>query len=165
MNTSIGRSRGKLASRMRSAMPSRRNISIVRALQRSIFGNFAGAALRSNKTHGTLRWPRSMASVKPTGPAPTMITSVSILGVCRRVPARGALESFRGDLGKTPVIGIPRDRRFPVFRLADPVRRVVDLLDLGRVLDRKLVGIEKVREDVVAGTVAPDAPFDRGSVT
>src|SRR2546425_6503083 len=55
----------------------RRKISIVRALQRSILGRNCGASLRSISVQRTPFWPRSMASVSPTGPAPTIKTSVS----------------------------------------------------------------------------------------
>ena len=52
----------------------RRYISMVRALQRSIFGRKAGACLRSISVQRMPRNPRSMASVSPTGPAPTTMT-------------------------------------------------------------------------------------------
>src|SRR5262245_27332341 len=54
----------------------RRKISIVRALHRSIFGRNSGAGSFSTSVHATPRRPRSMASVSPTGPAPTTTTSV-----------------------------------------------------------------------------------------
>src|ERR1044072_6261720 len=50
---------------------------MVRALMRSIFGRNAGLSFRSINVHLTPRWPRSMASVRPTGPAPTIRTWVS----------------------------------------------------------------------------------------
>src|ERR1700737_5087688 len=55
---------------------------MVRALQRSIFGRNAGASLRSTSMALTPRSPRSMASVKPVGPPPTMRTSVSMRLLC-----------------------------------------------------------------------------------
>src|SRR6185436_12878004 len=50
---------------------------MVRALQRSIFGRNCGASLRSSSVQRTPLCPRSTASVRPTGPAPTTSTSVS----------------------------------------------------------------------------------------
>src|SRR6185436_16166623 len=50
---------------------------MVRALQRSIFGRNCGASLRSTSVQRTPLCPRSTASVRPTGPAPTTSTSVS----------------------------------------------------------------------------------------
>src|SRR5687768_1416947 len=73
----MGMSAGRPAARTFPARPMRRKISMVRALQRSIFGRNCGAALRSISVQRTPFWPRSMASVSPTGPAPTMRTSVS----------------------------------------------------------------------------------------
>src|ERR1700752_2504153 len=52
---------------------------MVRALMRSIFGRNAGASFCSISVQRTPRRPRSMASVKPVGPAPTMSTSRSML--------------------------------------------------------------------------------------
>src|SRR6185503_6592768 len=49
-----------------------------RALQRSIFGHMCGAFFCSISVQRMPRRPRSSASVSPTGPAPTMRTSVSI---------------------------------------------------------------------------------------
>ena len=77
MNTSIGRSPSKPAARISSAMPRRRKVSIVRALQRSIFGSRPCAGRLSTSSHRTPCLPSSIASVSPTGPPPTMITSVS----------------------------------------------------------------------------------------
>src|SRR6516225_5907280 len=51
---------------------------MVRALQRSIFGRNWGASFCSITIARTPRRPRSMASVKPVGPAPTMRTCASI---------------------------------------------------------------------------------------
>src|SRR6202000_3240638 len=69
------------AARTRSANPIRRNISIVRALHRSILGRKAGSLFCSRRTHRMPRQPRSSASVNPTGPAPTMMTCVCIAPV------------------------------------------------------------------------------------
>ncbi len=78
MNTSIGTSAGRPAARTSAARPMRRKISMVRALQRSIFGRNCGSGLRSISVQRTLRRPSSTASTSPTGPAPTIKTSVSI---------------------------------------------------------------------------------------
>src|SRR5262244_1574309 len=51
---------------------------MVRALQRSIFGRNWGASFCSTTSARTPRRPRSMASVKPVGPAPTMRTCASM---------------------------------------------------------------------------------------
>src|SRR5688500_15002395 len=77
MNTSIGTSARSPAARTRPTMPMRRKISMVRALQRSIFGRNCGASLRSTSVQRTPFCPRSIARTSPTGPAPTMRTSVS----------------------------------------------------------------------------------------
>ena len=76
--TSMGTFRSRPAARICPARPIRRKISIVRALHRSIFGRNSGAGLFSIKAQRTPRRPRSMASVSPTGPAPTTRTSVFI---------------------------------------------------------------------------------------
>src|SRR5215211_7443130 len=75
--TSIGTWERRPAARIASASPMRRNISIVRALQRSILGRNWGVSFRSMSSQRMPLRPRSMASVKPTGPAPTMMTCVS----------------------------------------------------------------------------------------
>src|SRR4051812_41755893 len=49
---------------------------MVRPLQRSILGKRLCVWLRSTSVHRTPRRPRSSARVRPTGPAPTMSTSV-----------------------------------------------------------------------------------------
>src|ERR1043165_5231429 len=49
---------------------------MVRALQRSILGRNCGASFCSIRTQRTPRCPSAMASVSPTGPAPTMRTWV-----------------------------------------------------------------------------------------
>src|ERR1700733_1631246 len=51
---------------------------MLRALMRSIFGRNAGCGFCSMRVHRTPRLPRSMASVRPVGPAPTIKTSLSI---------------------------------------------------------------------------------------
>src|SRR3974377_1733158 len=50
---------------------------MVRALHRSILGRSCGASFCSSKVQRTPRRPRSMASVRPPGPAPTTMTSLS----------------------------------------------------------------------------------------
>src|SRR5581483_5559534 len=50
-----------------------------RALQRSILGHMCGSLFCSTSVQRTPRRPSSMASVSPTGPAPTIRTSVSML--------------------------------------------------------------------------------------
>src|SRR5215470_1215568 len=49
---------------------------MVRALHRSIFGRNCGASFCSSRMQRTPRRPRSIARVKPTGPAPTIMTWV-----------------------------------------------------------------------------------------
>src|ERR1700722_10823079 len=68
---------GRPAARIASDKPMRRYISIVRALQRSIFGRNCGSGFCSMSTHRMPRRPRSSAKVNPTGPAPTIMTWVS----------------------------------------------------------------------------------------
>ena len=68
------------AERILAATPIRRKISIVRALQRSILGRNSGAAFCSTSMQRTPRRPRSTASVSPTGPPPTINTSVCAAG-------------------------------------------------------------------------------------
>src|SRR5580704_4818236 len=51
---------------------------MVRALARSILGRKAGASFCSMMVQRTPRRPRSMAKVRPVGPAPTIRTSVFI---------------------------------------------------------------------------------------
>src|SRR3569832_2815803 len=72
----------------------RRYISMVRALQRSILGRNAGASLRSISVQRMPRLPRSMASVSPTGPAPTMTTSESDAACMSAEISVGARETF-----------------------------------------------------------------------
>src|SRR6266487_3835177 len=57
-------------------MPQRRQNSIVRTPTRSIFGCSIEPSVFSINVHGTPRQPRSPASAKPTGPAPTIKTGV-----------------------------------------------------------------------------------------
>ena len=69
-------------SRILSAMPSRRKISIERAdtwLHLTLGGS--PARLISVTITSMPREARSMASVKPTGPPPTISTLVSIAGI------------------------------------------------------------------------------------
>ena len=80
MNTSIGQSARRPASRIFLDSPIRRNISIDRALQRSIFGKNCGSGFRSRRIVLTPALPRLMARDRPTGPAPTTITLASKLG-------------------------------------------------------------------------------------
>src|SRR6267378_3786575 len=54
---------------------------MVRAFERSIFGYGSVVGLRSISRQRTPRRPRSMASVRPTGPAPATITSYAGNGV------------------------------------------------------------------------------------
>src|SRR5262249_56793870 len=62
---------------------------MVRALQRSIFGRNWGASFCSITMARTPRSPRSMARVKPVGPAPTMRTCASIRWLlCSRLEIR-----------------------------------------------------------------------------
>src|SRR5579862_4435347 len=62
-------------------MPRRRKCSMVRAWHRSIFGRNEGSGRLSINRHSTPRCPRSMASVKPTGPPPTIKTGGSLTRV------------------------------------------------------------------------------------
>src|SRR6267378_1445836 len=90
MNTSIGTSSRRPAARTLSTIPMRRKISMVRALHRSIFGRNCGASFCSINVQRTPRLPRSMASVRPTGPPPTTITCVSIAPYSASPAERGA---------------------------------------------------------------------------
>ena len=77
-NTSIGTSRAGPAARIRSAMPSRRKFSIVRALHRSIFGSRPISGRRRRVRRRRPAAASSIASVSPTGPPPTMSTGGSL---------------------------------------------------------------------------------------
>src|SRR5215470_3707907 len=55
-----------------------------RAFTRSILGRKAGCSFCSTKVQRTPRLPRSIASVRPVGPAPTIKTSLSI-GFTQRI--------------------------------------------------------------------------------
>src|SRR5262249_57012604 len=74
---------------------------MVRALQRSILGRNCGASFCSTIIVRTPRNPRSMASVRPVGPAPTMRTCASIVdlispGRARAFPVITPNISIRG---------------------------------------------------------------------
>src|SRR5580658_378283 len=84
-----------------------RYISIVRALTRSIFGKNAGRSFCSMSMQRTPRWPRSVASVSPVGPAPTIKTSLSIVPrvfcyapAAGQSPVRSLLRRFNFQLGE-----------------------------------------------------------------
>src|SRR5438552_7546545 len=68
---------------------------------------------------------------------------------------------YRGGVARrnAPVI-VPVGRPFPVFGLSGPVR-AADALDLRGVLHRGAERRDDIREDVVAGPVAPRAPEGR----
>src|SRR5712691_9724156 len=80
---------------------------MVRALQRSILGRNCGASFCSTTVQRTPRRPRSMASVRPVGPAPMMRTWVSMsirlelgeLGALLHDVADGALERLQAAVG------------------------------------------------------------------
>src|SRR5271163_578125 len=63
---------------------------MVRAFTRSIFGRNAGRSFCSMRMVRTPRRPRSMASVSPVGPAPTIRTSQSMVFHPARGESRGA---------------------------------------------------------------------------
>src|SRR6266702_2344520 len=90
-----------------------------RALHRSILGHMCGASFCSTSVQRTPRRPRSSASVRPTGPAPTMRTSVSMRACVNCGLWRGRLL-----LGPFDV----RPDRF--LRVVDPAMRF-GLLDHG----------------------------------
>src|ERR1700739_2272765 len=87
---------------------------MVRALQRSIFGRNCGASFCSIMVQRTPRFPRSIAMVRPVGPAPTMRTSVSVVtpfipGTPRAKPYAG--HSFAsGDRHKSHNMGFVKPR-------------------------------------------------------
>jgi hypothetical protein len=83
--TSKGFASGTAAARSASASPSRRKISMLRALVMSIFGWRVVAALRSASRQRIPNRARARASVMPTGPPPAMTT-----GTSRILPLRGA---------------------------------------------------------------------------
>src|SRR4029079_12910195 len=76
-------------------------ISIVRALQRSIFGRNSGAGFASINVQRAPRRPRSMASVNPTGPAPTIRTSVVIGGTHQQIEVALCRLALSGPLRRT----------------------------------------------------------------
>src|SRR3954452_22149011 len=53
-------------------------------------------ALRSTSVQRTPRWPRSRARVRPTGPAPTMRTSVTAEGMLQVIIAAPEGRQLRG---------------------------------------------------------------------
>src|SRR5436305_2219884 len=109
MNTSIGTSERRPAARIFSTSPRRRKISMLRALQRSIFGRNCGASFCSIRMQRTPRRPRSYASVRPTGPAPTIRTSVFTM--------RAALNSFRSILSSfDDYLSVAHERRIGLHR-------------------------------------------------
>src|SRR6187401_3182183 len=75
---------------------------MVRALHRSIFGRNCGASFCSIRVQAIPRRPRSMASVNPVGPAPTIRTGVFM---------RGGFERFAEGLA--PRDGIMEERVSP----------------------------------------------------
>src|SRR3954453_20355287 len=111
--TSFGYSGGRPALRTSAAAPSRRNCSIVRAATwlHLTFGGSPRARVSSMTTLRP-RAARSIASVRPTGPAPRMRTSAStVLMVCVGCVARATSIELRtralDDVG--PLHGLARD--------------------------------------------------------
>src|SRR5256885_7838588 len=107
MKSSMSTCEGNPAARILSARPSRRSISMLRALQRSILGRNCGASFCSIKTQRIPRRPRSSASVRPTGPAPTMRTWIvntnalpSHFNDDFSVPDRGRIGLHRNRAGR-----------------------------------------------------------------
>src|SRR5712691_11537785 len=97
-------------------MPQRRQNSMVRTPTRSILGWLIAPSLFSINTHGMPRQPRSPASARPTGPAPTMSTGGFIARLVVHLRA-GLLDDFRPfrDLGADV-------RRRLLGRVADRLR-------------------------------------------
>src|SRR5258708_25617020 len=109
---------------------------------RSIFGSNAGRAFCSISMQRTPRLPRSMASVSPVGPAPTIRTSLSI-----------ALDSKKTLSGRRQQSGQLLERL--IGRIgALPRRRVDKLIDVGAEIDHDLVlmliaAVELHADDIV----------------
>src|SRR5580704_7308814 len=115
---------------------------MVRALMRSIFGRNAGCAFCSIRVQRTPRLPRSMASVSPVGPAPTIRTSLSIAlysknrRSSRRQQSGQLLERLIGRIG------------------ALSRRRIDELIDHGAEIDHDfflmlVVAVEHHADDIV----------------
>src|ERR1700675_4417349 len=107
---------------------------MLRALMRSIFGRNAGSAFCSMMVQRTPRRPRSMASVRPVGPAPTIRMSLFIVchlrSCCRSLTRRRQcrfkfFERLVGSVGTSLRLGIDNLRH-----LAGEINRhfVLDLI-------------------------------------
>src|SRR5579864_7386045 len=115
---------------------------MVRALMRSIFGRNAGRGFCSIRTQRTPRLPRSMASVSPTGPAPTIRTSLSIAH--RSQNRRSARRRQSGQLLERLIGRVGALSR----------RRIDELIDVGTEIDHDLflmlvVAVEHHADDIV----------------
>src|ERR1700683_2122392 len=97
---------------------------MVRALTRSIFGKNAGRSFCSMRMQRTPRWPRSIASVSPVGPAPTIRTSLSIMPrvfcyapAAGQSPVRSLLRRFEFQLGERLVRNAGKSLRRSIDKL------------------------------------------------
>src|SRR6266545_3495377 len=77
--------------------------------------------------------------------------------------AHRRLQAVRGVTGHVPPAR-PAGELRPIFGAVRHVGRLVHLLHFGRVFGDEAVRLDEIGEDVVAGPVAPDAPFDIESV-
>src|SRR4029077_7304636 len=114
---------------------------MVRALMRSIFGSNAGRAFCSIKMQRTPRLPRSMASVSPVGPPPTIRTSLSIAhrSQNRRSGRRQSGQLLERLIGRVGAL---------------PRRRIDELIDVGAEIDHDLflmlvMAVEHHADDIV----------------
>src|SRR5690348_2822190 len=76
--------------------------------------------------------------------------------------AFGLVHALRRARIDAPLVVAPR-LPGPILGIADLVA-LVHLLDLGGVFDHHFLGADEIGEDVVAGPVPADAPFDRMAV-
>src|SRR6516165_6682421 len=77
-----------MAVRTVSAMPQRRQNSMLRGLTALIFGTLIAPSRFSTSTQSTPRKPSSHASARPTGPAPAIRTDVALVAAMTLAPGR-----------------------------------------------------------------------------
>ncbi len=71
----------------------------------------------------------------------------------------GGTHAVRRHAGGAPAVR-PRRHLLPIVGPLRHMGRVIELIELGGVLGHEAVRLDEVREHVIAGTVAPHAPFD-----
>src|SRR5690349_3349158 len=105
---SVGKSAGKPNALISSANPSRRKCSMVRAWVAFACGLNAVLGLSLMSTAVTSRRPSSLASMRPQGPPPTMITSASDEGTesTALVECIATLSGWPDDFCKRHSLGI-----------------------------------------------------------